>query len=251
MAHKADGRKDRFRRHCFASINAPAENQAPPPVEDATFQCGLAAPQADDPALPQTKKMPGQENPDASPENRSALEPEKTDAGNPQDPVASVCIWEQFGGALKKLEKEKSQTFARAAAETLKLSLAISQKILNAPPGIDPEKTGELVDKAWQGIEQEHIVHLKVSPDDRKALEKAVPDAAGLNDTGTGYVFDEDARLENGTCMVAGPHVDMQNSLRKQLPLIERNFTACCLKKTPYGQNAERARAHIPYKGRP
>ena len=237
MTPKADRRKDQYRKHCFAPIDVPAEDQAPPPLEDATFTCGLAAP---------PENRPARQQPDGA-----ALQPEKADAGTPQDPVTPARIWEQFGGVLKELEKEKNQTFARAAAETLKLSLAISQKILNAPPGIDIEKTSDLVDKTWQSIEQEHIVHLKISPDDRKALKKAIPDAAGLNDTGAGYVFDEDPGLENGTCLVAGPRVDMQNSLHQQLPSIERNFTACCLKKPPYGQTAEHSRAHIPYKGRP
>lgn len=251
MTHKADGCDDPYRKHCFASIDVPIKAKAAPPLADAAFQCGLGASPVDEPARPQPRKLSGQENPGASPENPSARQPEKTAPPHPQDPDPAACLWEQFGGVLEQFEKERTRTFARAAAETLKLSMAISQKILNAPPGIDPDKTRSLVDEAWQNIEQEHIVHLKISPDDRKALEKTVPDAAGPNGIGAGYVFDEDPGLENGSCSVAGPRADMQNSLRNQLPLIERNFTACCLKKASYSKAADSAGVQIPYKGRP
>ena len=203
MAHKTNSCKDQYRKHCFASIDTPAEVHAPPSLKDAAFQCGLAAPPVDDPALQPTRKRSAPENPDASPENHSARQAKIPASGNPPDPDTSACIWKQFGDALKELDKEKNRTFARAAAETLKLSMAISQKILNAPPGINPEKTRSLVDNAWQNIEQEHVVHLKISPDDRKALKKAVPDAAGRNDQKPGYIFDEDPRLESGNVTAA------------------------------------------------
>jgi hypothetical protein len=246
----------RFQKHHFAALNATAPvngRPSPPPVSQ-TFKNGLVLSPVDDPTVSATDSRFSQKKPDASIINHG---PDRETAGPSEDPGPLAGIWKQFRDALHTIGKRNSTVFEQAAAETLQLSLSISEKIMESPPDIDPEKLHALVDGAWQQIKQEQVARLRISPHDLKALEKV--DAALLEEADAGLFFQVDTTLENGVCKIEGPRLDLQNSLREQLAVIEENFSSCCLKQPDNGrrnaalsaETGSRYRAHIPYKGRP
>ncbi len=48
-----------------------------------------------------------------------------------EDPSAMACILERFSEAVKRLQEERDAIYEQAAQETVKLALAISEKVIN------------------------------------------------------------------------------------------------------------------------
>jgi hypothetical protein len=236
--------QDRLKKHQFAVIDAsaPLPGCSSPTSDSRTFKSGLALSPDGGLSAPATDCC-------RPPETEGASAPEKRDR--------TACVWDQFRVAVQQLATEKDKTFEQAATETLQLSLAISQKILNAQPDIDLKKTHDLVHTAWQNIRREHRLRLNISPQDLDDLKQI--DAAWVEDADKGFVFHEDAALEHGALRAEGPPLDVQGLIFKQLPRIERDFTSRCLTRPDRGRTRPprpaaaggKTRPGIPFKGRP
>ena len=264
-----DTNENRFRKHRFAAIDttAQAPGRPPSPSSSPTFKSGLITTPAECASLSEMGNMLLHEKSNTPSQNRRPPhfkeddnhQPVKGGANAAENQATPACIWEQFGSALQAFEKEENKTFEQAAAETVNLSLAISEKMLGTPSGIDLKEVHGLVEAAWQDIKQEQVVHFSISPHDLEVLKQVDPDAACPEDTGAGYVFHENASLEDRTLMVEGPPLDMQPTLSKQLALIEQNFITCFQEQPESGhtdqtattEDGSRSKYSKPYRGMP
>lgn len=189
------------------------------------FQSGLIQTQAPCPPLSEMEKRLSKGSPSDHRMADNAVE----------DRHAATCIWGQFQAAMRKHEKEKETLFEKAAKETAKLSLAISNQVMNAEPGLDPGMVLSVADKALQNIKNDHPIHLRIHPRDLNTLKQADLDTTCLEKASNNYVFHEDETLDRGACRVEKRKLDLDTCIRKQFTLMEKDFASRCA--APQGES--------------
>jgi len=137
---------------------------------------------------------------------------------------AVTCILEQFREGVQKLEEERNVIYERAAQETVKLALAIAQKVINHEVSINPERVLGMVRRAMQNIKDSQSICIRVHPQGFETLKQA---ELGLSDKGVsikGFEILADNSLAPGDCFVKTRQENIDASIHNQLAVIEEAF---------------------------
>jgi len=151
------------------------------------------------------------------------------ESGHP-DPVKEqltvACILERFSEAVRSLEEERDAIYERAAEETVKLALAVSEKVINHEISVNPGMVLSLVRKAMRKIKDSQSICIRVNPDDFKALKQADLDTSYLEATFEGFAFQTDGAMGRGDCLIETRQGNIDVSIRNQLAVIEKAFAS-------------------------
>ncbi len=148
-----------------------------------------------------------------------------------EEPSAVACILERFSEAIKNLEEERDAIYERAAEETVKLALAISEKVIHHELRVNPDMILNIVRKAMQKIKDSQPICIRVNPHDLEALKQADPDMSYLDTGSEGFAFQPDATMGRGDCLVETRQENIDAGIRSQLVLIKEAFA--CLGPLP------------------
>jgi len=192
------------------------------------FQSGLIQTQVQCPPLSEMEKRLSKGSPSDHRMADGTIRQDPESLNTIKGRYAATCIWGQFQAAMCKHEEEKESLFEKAAKETAKLSLAISNQVMNADPGLDPGMVLSIADKALQNIKKDHPIHLRIHPRDLNTLKQADLDTTCLEKASNNYVFHEDETLDRGACQVEKRKLDIDTCIRKQFTLMERDFASRC-----------------------
>jgi len=146
------------------------------------------------------------------------------ESGHPnpvEEPLTMVCVLERFSEALKHLQKEREALYERAAAETVKLALTISEKVINHEVSINSNVVLSIVQKAMQKIKESQSICIRVNPQDLEALKQA-----DLETTFEGLAFEADGAMGRGDCLIETRQENIDASIRNQLAVIEEAFVS-------------------------
>ena len=139
---------------------------------------------------------------------------------------AAACILERFSEAIKHLEEERDALYERAADETVKLALAISEKVINHEVRVNPDMVLNIVRKAMQKIKDSQPIRIRINPDDLEVLKQADPDMSYLDTSSEGFVFQADTAMGRGDCLVETRQGNIDAGIRNQLAVIEEAFAS-------------------------
>jgi hypothetical protein len=139
---------------------------------------------------------------------------------------AVACIWEKLNQAVERFDEEKNAMVERIAQETVRLALAISEKIMNHQANVDPELMRRLVLHALQKTHRDTVVRIRVHPKDIQVMKKASMDTACLEKEFRGVVFEVDDTLQRGDCLVETPDMNFDVGIQSQLEVIEKAFAS-------------------------
>ena len=217
-----------FRPHQFMPIKetvaSPGDALSAAACE--SFKKGLVRRENRCPTISEMEARLSSGNPDSRPGPGLAngLEAESSDPLKEQQAVA--CMLERFSEALQDLSKERDAIYEHAAEETVKLALAISEKVINHEVRVDPGMMLSLVRKAVQKIKESQPIRIKIHPMDFEALKQAGLDTPGLESTCKGFAFQADAALGRGDCLVETRQGHIDAGIHHQLALIEEAFAS-------------------------
>ncbi len=141
-------------------------------------------------------------------------------------PPAVACILERFSEAIKHLEEERDAIYEHAAEETVKLALAISEKIIHHELRVNPDMILNIVRKAMQKIKDSQPVCIRINPHDLEALKQADPDMSYLDTSAEGFAFQPDTTMGRGDCLVETRQGDIDAGIQSQLALIKEAFAS-------------------------
>lgn len=225
-----DTEKNPPRMHHFSPIDtaAPQDDDIREESTCQHFQSGLIQTQKKCPPLSEMERRLSETSPSDPRMAGGAIRQDPESLNTAEGHPTATCIWGQFQAAMRKHEKEKESLFEKAAKETAKLSLAISNQIMNAEPGLDPGMVLSVADKALQNIKKDHPIHLRIHPRDLNTLKQADLDTTCLEKASGNYVFHEDDTLDRGACRVENRKLDLDTCIRKQFTLMERDFASRC-----------------------
>ena len=152
--------------------------------------------------------------------------PKSGRTGRAQDHPDAVCVLEQFSQALTRLEQKRDAIFERAAEETVKLALAISEKIIGREVSVDPHVVLKIVRKAMQKIKEGQSIRIRLHPHDLEALRQSGLDTFCRETTVGGFAFQADAALGRGDCLLETGQENIDAGIRSQLAVIREAFGA-------------------------
>jgi len=152
------------------------------------------------------------------------LESDSPDTLEAQQTVA--CIQERFREGVQQLEEERNAIYERAAQETVKLALAIAQKVINHEVSINPEKVLGVVRKAMQNIKNSQSVCIRVHPQGFETLKQAELGLPGKGASFKGFEILADNALAPGDCFVETRQENIDASIQNQLAVIEEAFSS-------------------------
>jgi len=161
---------------------------------------------------------------DAMLSNRPSTDEQDTDIL--EEPPAVACILERFSEAIKHLEEERDAIYEHAAEETVKLALAISEKIIHHELRVNPDMILNIVRKAMQKIKDSQPICIRINPHDLEALKLADPDMSYLDTSAEGFAFQPDATMARGDCLVETRQGDIDAGIHSQLALIKEAFAS-------------------------
>jgi flagellar biosynthesis/type III secretory pathway protein FliH len=136
------------------------------------------------------------------------------------------CILERFEEAVRGLSEQRDAIYERAAHETVKLALAISEKVIHHEVSAAPGLILGIVREAIQKIKESQSINIKIHPDNFKALKQAGLDTAGLESSCEGFTFQTDGSLGRGDCLLETRQGNIDASIHNQLALIEKAFAS-------------------------
>jgi len=137
---------------------------------------------------------------------------------------AVTCILEQFRDGIQKLEEERNGIYERATKETVKLALAIAQKVINHEVSIQPERVLGMVQKAMQNIKDTQSLRIRVHPEGLELLKRAELGLPGEGISFKGVEILADNSLAPGDCFVETRQENIDASIQNQLAVIEEAF---------------------------
>jgi flagellar biosynthesis/type III secretory pathway protein FliH len=143
-----------------------------------------------------------------------------------EEPLAVACLLERFSEAIKRLEEQRDAIYERAAEETVKLALVISEKVINHEVSVNPDRILSIVRAAVQKIKAGQSIRIRVNPDDFKVLKQADTDMSYLKTAFEGFAFQADAAMARGDCLVETRQGNIDASIRNQLAVIEEAFAS-------------------------
>jgi len=163
-------------------------------------------------------KLTGQRAADSS----NHLESDPPDSLDTKQAV--TCILEQFREGIQKLAEERNGIYERAAQETVKLALAIAQKVINHEVSIQPERVLGMVRRAMQKIKDSQSICIKVHPQGFETLKQVESDLSGKSLSSKGIEIQADNSLAPGDCFVETRQENIDASIQNQLAVIEEAF---------------------------
>ncbi len=215
-----------FQPHDFLPIDQTVSGvgSALPDTACEGFKRGLGRQESRCPTLSGMDAMLSNGSPD---EQQAADVSDDLESGYPgsvQDPLSVACILERFSEAVKELEEKRDTIYERAAEETVKLALAISEKVINHEVSVNPDTVLSIVRKAMQKIKDSHAICIRVHPEDLKALKQADLETSFLEKTFDSLAFQADGAMERGDCLIETRQGDIDAGIRNQLAVIEKAF---------------------------
>ncbi len=139
----------------------------------------------------------------------------------------ALAFLERFNDAVQKFAEERDAIYERAAEETVKLALAISEKVINHEVRINPDTVLGMVRKAMRKIKDGQSICLRVHPQDLKTLSQAGLDKSGKRGAAfKGFVFQADGSLAPGDCLIETRQENIDASISNQLAVIEEAFAS-------------------------
>jgi hypothetical protein len=139
---------------------------------------------------------------------------------------AVSCVWDRFHQAVKRFGEEKNAMMERVAEESVKLALAISEKIMNHQAKVDPELMKQLLLHALQKVNRDTVVRIRFHPKDIQVMKKMALDTTCLEKEFPGVVFEADETLTCGDCLVETPDMNLDVGVQAQLAVIEKAFAS-------------------------
>lgn len=137
-----------------------------------------------------------------------------------------ACIWERFDEAVQNFDQEKNDMFERVAQEIVKLAMAIAEKIMHHQVTIDSELIMNIVRHALKKAKQSSQVRIRIHPEDLKVMQHTDGDTDNAERILDGVVFEPDALLQRGDCLVETPELNFDATMKNQLDVIEKEFAA-------------------------
>jgi len=191
-----------------------------------SFKRGFANQGQRCPTLSGMEEMLSNRSPD---DQQAASDSNGLEPGNPdsaQNQLSVACILERFSEAVKDLEEKRNTIYERAAKETVKLALAISEKVINHEVSVNPDVVLSIVRKAMQKIKNSHTICIRLHPDDLIALKQADLETSYLEKTFEGFAFQPDGAMGRGDCLIETLQGDIDAGIRNQLAFIEEAFVS-------------------------
>ena len=212
-----------FRLHNFLPIQeaisrpGTASSNAP----DESFKRGLLQPEISCPTLEDMDAMLSKKALDnqRAADGSTNLQSGPADSG--EETSSMVCIVERFSQALNDFREERDAIYDRAAEETVKLALTISEKVINHELSVNSDVLLSIVRKAMQKIKGNQSVCIRVHPKDLEALKQT-----DLETSVEEIVFQADISMRRGDCIMETRQGDIDAGIRNQLKVIEAAFSA-------------------------
>jgi flagellar assembly protein FliH len=124
---------------------------------------------------------------------------------------------ERWNAALGRWEEARSRLFREARAETIRLSLAIAERIVRRAVAADPSLVVERLDGALELLGAATSVTVACRPEDRALLAASMPTLAERLGRTVDCAFVEDPELAPGDVIVRVPEGSVDASLAAQL----------------------------------
>ena len=154
-------------------------------------------------------------------ETRAAAFREGEEAGKNQATARIQPVLDKLARSIHDLAELKPRLRRDAEADLLKLSLAISRKILHRELSIDPDSVAGLIKVSIEKIRAQEIIRVRVHPQHQQIVQQMLAKMPGS----TRIEILPDAKLDLGGVVVETTRGDFDASVDLQLREIERGLT--------------------------
>ena len=154
-------------------------------------------------------------------EARAAAYREGEQTGQNQAAARIQPVLDKLARSIHEVAELKPRLRRDAEADLLKLSLAISRKILNRELSIDPDSIAGLIKVSIEKIRAQEIVRVRVHPQHQQVVQQILAKMP----VSTRVEILPDTKLELGGVVIETSRGDFNASVDLQLKEIERGLT--------------------------